>query len=206
MGVSGPASGSGPCPEAISRASSAVIGSRGGPSGDEERTVRTPLTIFALGLGCCLAMGLLMQHLVRVSQERNQPPVLNEVNRMFGPRLDCPAKLKYVRRSHGKLAELVIRPIVTGAARDLAREIGAFVWRSSTDPMLVGVELLCEDPLGGNGVRFVVERPAIGGRPSIGVGSGGPAPSAPALGAQDSQPGPAGPAELAVPPPASPQR
>jgi hypothetical protein len=50
--------------------------------------VRTPLTVFAIGAGGCIAMGMMMQHLLRVSQDRNQSPALQEINRVFGPRLE----------------------------------------------------------------------------------------------------------------------
>lgn len=122
--------------------------------------MRTPLTIFALGLGACLALGLMMQHLLRVSQERNQPPVLVEVNRLYGARLDADARLKWLRYADGKVAELTIRPLVTGVGRDLAHEIGAFVWRAAAEPGLAGVVVVCEDPLGGGGDRFAIPAPA----------------------------------------------
>ncbi|MEZ5963906.1 MAG: hypothetical protein R3F56_08690 [Planctomycetota bacterium] len=169
--------------------------------------MRTPLTIFALGLGACLALGLMMQHLLRVSQERNPAPVLVEVNRIFGPRLDCDARMKTARRPDGKVVELTIRPLLTGVARDLAREIGGFVWRSNQDPELSGVEILCEDPLGALGERILIERPSSLRTPAhTGPGSAGratEAPTPPAGGAaRPAEPTPA-PAETA---PAAPKR
>jgi hypothetical protein len=120
--------------------------------------VRTPLTIFALGLGACLALGLMMQHLVRVSKERNQPPLLQEINRRYGPRLDGEARLRFLPRRDGTLAEVTISPLLAG--RDLAREVGQFVWRTVHDRPLAGVEVVCQDPLGNGTERVVVERPS----------------------------------------------
>ena len=130
---------------------------------DENDEVRTPLTIFAFGTGACLALGLMMQHLLRVSQERNQPPIVAEVNRVYGARLDGEAKLRLLRRQEGTLAELSISPLVVGMTGDLAREIGQFVWRGSPDSTLISVTVVCEDPLGAGAQRFVIERPFMAG-------------------------------------------
>lgn len=121
------------------------------------------MTIFAFGTGACLALGLMMQHLLRVSQERNQPPIVLEVNRIYGARLDGEAKLRLLWRQEGTLAELSISPLVVGMTGDLAREIGQFVWRGSPDPTLISVTVVCEDPLGAGAQRFVIERPFMAG-------------------------------------------
>ncbi len=130
---------------------------------DDNHDVRTPLTIFAFGTGACLALGLMMQHLLRVSQERNQPPIVAEVNRIYGARLDGEAKLRLLRRQEGTLAELSISPLIVGMTGELAREIGHFVWRGNQDHTLIGITVVCEDPLGAGPQRFVIERPFMAG-------------------------------------------
>lgn len=127
--------------------------------------MRTPLTILALGLGACLALGLMMQHLLRVSKERNQPPVVREINRVYGARMDGEARMRFVRRPDAVVAEITFTPLVVGGARDLAREIGQFVWRNVEDPSFAKVVVVCADPLGGAPQQVEVHRPYQPGAP-----------------------------------------
>lgn len=131
------------------------------PQLDENESVRSPSTILALGLGACLALGLMMQHLVRVSKERNDSPVLREINRVYRSRLDGDAMMRLLQRPDGTVAELTITPLMAGRNRELAREIGHFVWRATQDRPLLGVEVVCDDPLGSSPQRFVVDRPFL---------------------------------------------
>lgn len=162
-----------------------------------------------------MVLGLMMQHLLRVSQERNQPPVLRDVNRMYGARLDGEAKLRYVRREEGTIAEISINPLLAGGSRELAREIGQFVWRNAQDRVLLGVEVVSEDPLGAGSERLVVQRPFMPGttvpttgsraHPRIPEASQGPADKAPATSGEASgkpaPPAAASPAAGATEPP-----
>ncbi len=100
-----------------------------------------------------------MQHLLRVSQDRNQSPALQEINRVFGPRLESEAVLRYLNRPDGSVAQLTVQPLVVGGGRDLAHEIGHYMWRSA-DRVLAGVEVVCRDLLGGTDERYSVGRPA----------------------------------------------
>jgi hypothetical protein len=136
------------------------------------------MTIFALGVGGCLALGLMMQHLLRVSQERNQPAIVREVNRVFGARIDGEARLRYLRRQEGAIAQLTISPLLVGSSRELARDVGQFVWRGSHDSTLLAVEVICEDPLGAGSQRYTVDRPFMPGA-SAGSASARPAPPKP---------------------------
>lgn len=122
-----------------------------------------------------------MQHLLRVSQERNLSPALQEINRVFGARLEGEAMLRYVNRAGCTVAQLTVQPLVVGGGRDLAREVGHFLWRN-TDRALTGVEVICRDLMGGTDERYTIDRPMLltNGLPKPGTVQTSPTKSAPA--------------------------
>lgn len=126
--------------------------------------MRTPSVILGLGVGGSIVLGMMMQHLLRVSSERMQHPVIQEVGRLFAARLDGPVTVQMARgEDGGKTVHVELVPL--SGARQLAREVGEFVWRNMHDDDLRRVEVACRDPLGGPPMTMEVPRPFMPWRP-----------------------------------------
>ncbi len=116
------------------------------------------------GLAACLVMSLIMQYFLKSQQENDRNPVAQEVQELFGGRLELGTSLKFEDRDGLRVAVLTVTPIVGLSKARLAKDMGQYVWRR-----LVGeerpdrLEVLCLDPLGGEIEVFPIAAPYMRG-------------------------------------------
>jgi hypothetical protein len=122
---------------------------------------RTPLVILGLGVGTCVILGLMMQHLLRVSQDRSQPPVVQELARVFGSRLDGAPHLRVVQRGDSIVAVLTVVPVLGSGSDQFLLDMGEFVWRNIDASAINAVEIVCKDELGDGQRVKSVPRPYL---------------------------------------------
>lgn len=122
---------------------------------------RTNAIILAMGLGAALVLSLMMQHVLRVHGEHKQNPVVREIQKVFGSRLAREAEFRARDLENGRVAELVVYPLLGVSRMRLAQDVGAFAWRR------VGFELgldalvvVCVD-LDGERTSFPIRRPYV---------------------------------------------
>ncbi|MBK8095839.1 MAG: hypothetical protein IPK26_01950 [Planctomycetes bacterium] len=156
--------------------------------------------IGGLGLGSCLVMSLMMQHLLKVKTERHRSPIAIELEEVFASRLTGPVEVKLPNGDADRTI-VVTLPVLAGLQKQkLATTAGNMVWRRMAGekdaPAALRVEV--KDDSGGKPEAFEVPKPvwptAGAGRTSPGAGkqpaAGGGVAPAPASGTV----APAGPA------------
>ena len=106
-----------------------------------------------------------MHYLLKSQDEQDTPPVVLEVQELFGARFEGPAALKVEKRDGQKVAVLTISPVTGLSKGRLAKDVGQYVWRRLVDEDRPdSLEVICRDPLGGEDELFPVAAPYVNGR------------------------------------------
>ena len=138
---------------------------------------RTNAILLAMGLGAILALSLMMQHVLRVHEEHRQSPIVREIQSNFGARLARPAEYRARDLEKGRVAELVIYPVLGVSRLRLAHDVGAYAWRRvGFEQGLSALVVVCVD-LDGERTSFPIPRP-YASREARGARRGPAAPSA----------------------------
>jgi len=90
------------------------------------------MMILGFGLFACVALSLLMKQAFTLNEDKQVPPVVRELTEIFGDRLKKPPEFE-VRAKAGasagrKVGVLTIEPKLAIAGRDLALNLGRYVW------------------------------------------------------------------------------
>ncbi len=119
------------------------------------------VTIIAItGLAACLVMSMIMHYFLKTQQESTRNPVAQEVQELFGGRLELGTSLQYEDRDGLRVAVLTVTPILGLSKGRLAKDLGQYTWRR-----LVGedrpdkLEVRCLDTLGGEADVFPIAAP-----------------------------------------------
>ena len=122
-------------------------------------------TIIAItGLAACLVMSMIMHYFLKTQEENSGNPVAQEVQELFGGRLELGTSLNYEDRDGARVAVLTVTPILGLSKGRLAKDIGQYTWRR-----LVGedrpdqLEVRCLDSLGGEAEVFPIAAPYMRG-------------------------------------------
>lgn len=172
---------------------------RSGGSAEKPDVSKSLYAIGGLGLGSCLLMSLMMQHLLKVKTERHRSPIAIELEEVFASRLSGPVDV--LLPQEGADRTIVVRmPVLAGLQKQkLATTAGNMVWRRMVGEKdaPTGVRVEVSDDSGGKPEAFDVPKPVW---PTAGAGRtnlGGKKPAAPGAA---SQPTGAGSAPGAVAP------
>lgn len=114
--------------------------------------------IGGLGLGACLVLSMMMQHLLEVKNERDRPAVVIEVEQILGGRLVGPATLVQKDRE-GRTLEMRLKVLAGLDKEKLARTAGNLVWlRRGSSDALQQLTVVVQDE-DGSEERFEIDCP-----------------------------------------------
>ena len=125
---------------------------------------RSNYMILGMGVAACLALALMMQHMLKVKQTHDIPPVVSELTQMFGSRFSKSCEFRVVERPGGKLGEVTVFPLMSSSRTRIARTVGDYVWRRFEDAEFDAIIVVCDDGLGRRNRYFVPSPKKIGRR------------------------------------------
>ena len=88
---------------------------------------RTNLVILCFGIFACVALSLMMGHVVKMKDKRDVHPAIFELHRVFGEQLERRPVLDIEMRGNRKVAVLFVVPKETVAGSRLARILGRYL-------------------------------------------------------------------------------
>ena len=125
--------------------------SRGPPATDEQDVGRTNWIILCFGFGACLALSLMMQHLLDVQVKEKRPRIAVEIDSTFGSRLSSEAQFDMRQVGSRSVAEIRLQPLAGLAMRRLAFDVGLYAWRrldgKERDPQVEALVVVLDDKL-----------------------------------------------------------
>ena len=138
-----------------------------GRSAENQEVSKSLYAIGGLGLGSCLVMSLMMQHLLKVKTERHRSPIAIELEEVFASRLTGPVDVK-LPNDNADRAIVVTLPVLAGLQKQkLAITAGNMVWRRTAGEKDApsGVRVEVKDDSGGKVETFDVPKPVwpVGG-------------------------------------------
>lgn len=138
--------------------------------------------IGGLGLGSCLLMSMMMQHLLKVKTERQRSPIAIELEEVFASRLTGPVDVD-LPEDGGERVIVVTMPVLAGLQKQkLATTAGNMVWRrmAGEKDAPTGVRVEVKDDSGGKVESFDIQKPVW---PTAAPGRTNPGGKKPAMGA-----------------------
>lgn len=125
---------------------------------------RSNLIILGMGIAACVVLSLMMQHMLKVKQDADIPPIVTELMETFGTRFAEGAEFKIRDGERGKVGEVTIYPLMSTSRRRLVRSVGTYVWRNLEDRAAIDALIVaCDDGLG-SVTRFECPSPRYLGR------------------------------------------
>lgn len=98
-------------------------------SADKRIVGRTNLIILFFGIFGCVALSLMMSHVVGIKDKKDVHPAVFELEGLFGDDLKRRSQLSIEKQAEGEVAVLTIYPKEMGASARLARMIGRHLLR-----------------------------------------------------------------------------
>jgi hypothetical protein len=90
---------------------------------------RTNLVILGFGIFACVALSLMMGHVVTIKDKDAVHPALFELHNVFGDQVQRRPTLEIVERGQRKVAVLTVDPVEDRTADRLARVMGRYLVR-----------------------------------------------------------------------------
>ncbi len=125
---------------------------------------RTNLVILGIGIGACVILSLMMQHVLKVKQDRDVPAIVGELMQAFGQHFSKSAEFTIRHEDVGPVGEVVVYPLMSASRRRLARKVGHYAWRNLGDDYeVVALVVVCDDGFDKRS-RYLVPSPRDVGR------------------------------------------
>lgn len=121
--------------------------------------------IAALGLGSCLVLSLMMQHLLGVQHDKEQPPIVQELDELFGSRLERMCTLEVHEGPDDVLVRVRAFPADGMGTERFAADLGRHTWRRvATQQVVDRLEVVFADAKGRDRAVHAVPAPPMARR------------------------------------------
>lgn len=117
--------------------------------------------IGGMGIAGCLMLSFMMQHLLKVKQDRAQSPVALELQELFTGRLDGPVQV-HTQQEGGELTMRVRMTIRDGDPKQIVRGAAGMAWRCAAQLQEPPRRMIMEVLRPGDDAPAVVELGARG--------------------------------------------
>ena len=130
-----------------------------GPFADRRDVGRTNQLLLFFGLGACLALSLMMHHLVEVKKDNSIEPIVSEITKFFGKRLTEPSRYRVTRQNGQKVGFVMIFPMLGIDEVGLVQDVGGLVWRQNGPRQRLAALMIVADTGFDDPTRFQARSP-----------------------------------------------